>query len=51
MGVFRWLRDHYLAIRVVSGLVLLTVGALLFFGRFYWIRIYLNRFLEWLGLA
>jgi cytochrome c-type biogenesis protein len=51
MGVFRWLRDHDLAIRVVSGLVLLTVGALLFFGRFYWIRIYLNRFLEWLGLA
>jgi cytochrome c-type biogenesis protein len=51
MGVFRWLRDHYLAIQVVSGLVLLTVGALLFFGRFYWVRIYLNRFLEWLGLA
>ena len=51
MGVFRWLRDHYTAIRVASGLVLVAVGALLFFGRFYWIRIYLNRFLEWLGLA
>jgi cytochrome c-type biogenesis protein len=51
MGVFRWLRDHYTAIRFVSGAILVAVGLLLFFGRFWWIRVYLNRFLEWLGLA
>jgi cytochrome c-type biogenesis protein len=50
MGVFRWLRNHYTAIRVVSGIVLVAVGMLLFFGRFWWIRVYLNRFFEWLGL-
>jgi cytochrome c-type biogenesis protein len=51
MGVFRWLRDHYTVIRVVSGLILVAVGALLFFGKFWWIRVYMNRFFEWLGLA
>ena len=33
MGVFRRLRDHYEAIQVVSGLILVALGALLFFGR------------------
>jgi cytochrome c-type biogenesis protein len=51
MGVFRWLRDHYTAIRVASGVVLVAVGMLLFFGRFWWIRVYLNRFFEWLGIG
>jgi cytochrome c-type biogenesis protein len=51
MGVFRWLRDHYTAIRVASGLVLVAVGMLLFFGRFWWIRVYVNRFFEWLGIG
>jgi cytochrome c-type biogenesis protein len=51
MGVFRWLRDHYTAIRVASGIVLVAVGMLLFFGRFWWIRVYLNRFFEWLGIG
>jgi cytochrome c-type biogenesis protein len=51
MGVFRWLRDHYTAIRVASGLVLVAVGMLLFFGRFWWIRVYMNRFFEWLGIG
>jgi cytochrome c-type biogenesis protein len=51
MGVFRWLRDHYTAIRVASGIVLVAVGMLLFFGRFWWIRVYMNRFFEWLGVA
>jgi cytochrome c-type biogenesis protein len=51
MGVFRWLRDHYTAIRVVSGLILVAVGMLLFFGRFWWIRVYMNRFFEWLGVS
>ena len=51
MGVFRWLRDHYTAIRVASGLVLVAVGMLLFFGKFWWIRVYVNRFFEWLGIS
>ena len=51
MGVFRWLRDHYTAIQVVSGSILVALGLLLFFERFWWIRVYLNRLLEALGLA
>ena len=50
MGAFRWLRDHYRAIQFGGGLVMVTLGVLLFFGRFYWLRIYLNRFFEWLGV-
>ena len=50
MGAFRWLRDHYTAIQVVSGSIMVALGLLLFFERFYVLRIYLNRFLEWLGI-
>ena len=34
MGAFRWLRDHYVAIQVVGGAILVALGALLFFERF-----------------
>jgi cytochrome c-type biogenesis protein len=51
MGVFRWLRDHYLAIQVASGAILVALGGLLFAGRFYLLRIYVNRALEHLGLG
>lgn len=50
MGAFRWLRDHYGAIQFVSGAVMVALGLLLFFERFYVLRIYLNRFLEWIGI-
>ena len=50
MGAFRWLRDHYRAIQIAGGVVLVALGLLLFFERFYVLRVYLNRFLEWLGL-
>jgi cytochrome c-type biogenesis protein len=50
MGALRWLRDHYTAIKVASGLTLVVLGALLFAGRFWWLRVYLNRALEWLGI-
>lgn len=50
MGAFRWLRDHYAAIQVVSGAILVSLGLLLFFERFYILRIYLNRGLERIGL-
>ena len=51
MGVFRWLRDHYTAIQVASGLVLVALGALLFFERFYVLRIYLHRALLKVGFG
>ena len=50
MGAFRWLRDHYAAIQFVSGTVMVALGLLLFFERFYILRIYLNRGLERVGL-
>jgi cytochrome c-type biogenesis protein len=51
MGAFRWLRDHYRAIQFTGGAIMVALGLLLFFGRFYVLRIYLNRFLEWLGIG
>jgi len=50
MGAFRWLRDHYRAIQFAGGLVMVALGLLLFFDRFYILRIYVNRLFEWLGL-
>jgi len=50
MGLFRWLRNHYTAIQVTSGLLLVALGALLFSGRFYVLRIYLHRALVKVGL-
>ena len=46
MGVFRWIRDHYRAIQAVSGAMLVALGLLLFFDRFWWLRVYLNRSLR-----
>jgi cytochrome c-type biogenesis protein len=50
MGAFRWLRDHYRAIQFAGGVVMVALGLLLFFGRFYWLRIYLNRLFERVGV-
>ena len=50
MGAFRWLRDHYVAIQFVGGLVMVALGLLLFFGRFYVLRIYVNRLFDAVGL-
>ena len=50
MGAFRWLRDHYVAIRVGSGGVLVAIGLLLFFDRFWWIQAGLRRALDAVGL-
>jgi cytochrome c-type biogenesis protein len=51
MGAFRWLRDHYTAIRVASGATLVALGLLLFFDRDWWVRVLLNRLLESVGLG
>ena len=51
MGAFRWLRDHYTVIRVVSGAILIALGLLLFFDRYWWLRVGFNRALNVFGLG
>jgi cytochrome c-type biogenesis protein len=51
MGAFRWLRDHYAVLRVVSGAILIGIGLLLFFDRFWWLNVLVNRAKLWLGLG
>lgn len=51
MGAFRWVRDHFTVLQVVGGVVMVAVGVLLFFDRFYLLRVYINRVQEWLGLS
>ena len=50
MGAFRWLRDHYRAIQVTGGATMVALGLLLFFERFYVLRVYFNRLLNRFGL-
>jgi cytochrome c-type biogenesis protein len=50
MGAFRWLRDHYVLIRTVSGASLVLLGLAFFFHRDGWIRVGLDRALELVGL-
>jgi cytochrome c-type biogenesis protein len=50
MGPFRWLRDHYVVIRSVSGALLVAVGLLLFFDRIWWLSVGVNRTLDAVGL-
>ena len=45
MNAFRWLRDHYRAIRFASGAILVAIGLLLFFDRFWWLRVGANHLL------
>jgi cytochrome c-type biogenesis protein len=51
MGTFRWLRDHYIVIRVAGGVMLVALGLLLFFHRDWWLRVFLNRLLDDVGLG
>ena len=51
MSAFRWLRDRYTIIQVVSGLMLVALGLLLFFHRDWWLHVALNRALEAIGLT
>jgi len=50
MTAFRWVRDHYTWIRVVSGLTLVALGLLLFFNRDWWLNVLMNRALSAIGL-
>jgi cytochrome c-type biogenesis protein len=51
MRAFRWLRDRYTVIQVVSGVVLVALGLLLFFHRDWWLHVALNRVLDGIGLT
>ena len=51
MTAFRWLRDHYAVLRAVSGALLVGVGLLLFFDRFWWLNVAVNRALELVGFG
>jgi cytochrome c-type biogenesis protein len=51
MAAFRWVRDHYGAIRVVSGVTLIALGLLLFFHRDWWLRDALNQLMSDIGLG
>jgi cytochrome c-type biogenesis protein len=51
MGASRWLRDRYGALRIASGAILVALGLLLFFDRFWWIRIAFNRMFEFFGVG
>jgi cytochrome c-type biogenesis protein len=51
MGAFRWVRDRYFAIQIVSGVILVSLGLLLFFHRDWWLHVALNRALDAVGLT
>jgi cytochrome c-type biogenesis protein len=51
MTAFRWLRDRYTLIQVVSGVVLVALGLLLFFHRDWWLHVAVNRVLDGIGLT
>jgi cytochrome c-type biogenesis protein len=51
MAAFRWVRDHYVWIRIASGAILVTLGLLLFFHRDWWLNVAMHRVLEAVGLG
>jgi cytochrome c-type biogenesis protein len=51
MSTFRWLRDRFVLVRAAGGVILITLGLLLFFHRDWWLRVAANRILEALGLG
>jgi cytochrome c-type biogenesis protein len=51
MRAFRWVRDHYAIVRGASGVVLVALGLLLFFGRDWWLQVALDQVFTWIGLG
>jgi cytochrome c-type biogenesis protein len=49
-SAFRWLRDHYLIITAISGLILITMGVMLFTGELSNLNIKAQEWLDGLGL-
>jgi cytochrome c-type biogenesis protein len=50
LGAASFLRDRYTLIRVVSGIVLVALGLLVFFDRTWWLSVAVNRVLRAIGL-
>jgi cytochrome c-type biogenesis protein len=50
-SAFRWLRDQYAVLRIVSGALLVALGLLLFFDRFWWMNVGFNRAFEFFGIG
>jgi cytochrome c-type biogenesis protein len=51
MATFRWLRDRYQLVTAGGGVVLVALGLLLFFDRFWWLQVGTNRLLRPFGLS
>ena len=51
MRAFRFVRDHYAVVRGVSGVILVTLGLLLFFNRDWWLRVALDQVFTKIGLG
>jgi cytochrome c-type biogenesis protein len=51
MSAFRWARDRYRVIELLSGATLVALGLLLFFHRDWWLHVALNRALDAVGLT
>ncbi len=50
MATFRWLRDRFWILQIAGGVTLVALGLLLFFERYWWLQVALNRALESVGL-
>ncbi len=50
MTAFRWVRNRYRILQVAGGAMLVALGLLLFFERYWWLQVFLNRVLERVGL-
>jgi cytochrome c-type biogenesis protein len=51
MGAFRWVRDRYTYLQIVSGALLVGLGLLFFFHRDWWLRAAFNHVLDAIGLG
>jgi len=51
MGTFRWLRDRYRIISAAGGAVLVVLGLILFFDRWWWVNTAYNHVLHAVGLG
>jgi cytochrome c-type biogenesis protein len=51
MGAARWFRDHYDVVRVVSGAILVAIGLLLFFDRWWWLNVAFDRIFRVIGVG
>jgi cytochrome c-type biogenesis protein len=51
MRWFRWVRSHYQALRIASGVILIALGLLLFFNKDWWLRYALYQAFAKVGLS